>query len=425
MYNDGVTPIAWATSAVTSNLVYGPQGADRQLTTTSTGMTSSWLYLDRQRTIRVTAGSDSLTTSASAYSDFGVLEPAAGTLYAGAGTEAAPGQEDKLAAVHLPVSATRTPVGYTGEQTNPVAGLQHYFARDYQPALASWIQADTWAGDSARPGTLNKYAYVINNPVTLTDWMGDRPWDPAYDVRSDGRGSWNLQPKPGVTAADGSTPPSFNWADPGRPAPEPWVSNEPTDTATDATSQSGPSSHSGRYSEPPCAYNNYISSAACRLPDGTRYPSGGGTGSTSLLNIIDCAVDMNVGMDPRQVAINQACGNAITEAAMLTAPQWQRDLWAIQNAINGVLQPAVPLIVITAGMGGVGAVGETRPPLSCDPKITGQMPRRGWTTDSVESTVRNPARTYTVNNKTGAVVQVSDVYKAGWKPVWEDPRFIR
>ena len=34
------------------DLVYGPQGADHQLTTTATGRTSSWLYLDRQRTVR-------------------------------------------------------------------------------------------------------------------------------------------------------------------------------------------------------------------------------------------------------------------------------------------------------------------------------------------------------------------------------------
>ncbi|WP_439902366.1 RHS repeat-associated core domain-containing protein [Microbacterium azadirachtae] len=177
VFNDGLTPIAWATGTLSTDLVYGPQGADHQLTTTAAGKTSSWLYLDRQRTVRATAGSDGVTTSASAYTDFGVLEPAAGTLYAGAGTEAAPGQEDKLAAVHLPVATTRTPVGYTGEQTNPAAGLQHYHARDYQPGLASWIQADTWSGIRALPATLNRYVYVLDNPTTHVDLLGACIWD--------------------------------------------------------------------------------------------------------------------------------------------------------------------------------------------------------------------------------------------------------
>jgi len=175
VFHDGLTPIAWTTSDLSTNLVYGPQGPDHQVTTTGSGTTSSWLYLDRQGTMRATAGADGVTTSASAYTDFGVLEPAAGTLYAGAGTEAAPGQEDKLSAVHLLVVTTRTPVGYTSEQTNPVAGLQHYYARDYQPGTTSWIQADTWRGIATHGQTLNKYAYVLDNPATLVDKLGNEP----------------------------------------------------------------------------------------------------------------------------------------------------------------------------------------------------------------------------------------------------------
>jgi len=392
-----------------------------------------------------------VTTSASAYTDFGVLEPAAGTLYAGAGTEAAPGQEDKLAAVHLPVSTTRTPVGYTGEQTNPAAGLQHYHARDYQPGLASWIQADTWSGIRALPATLNKYAYVLNNPATFTDWMGDRPWDPAYDVRSDGHGSWNLQPKPGVTTVEGNTPPSFNWANPGGPAPDPWVSNEPSGSTT----QEGPGSHTGYYSGAPCGYNFYVSNVACRLPDGTQYLPGGG-GIQQGLGPIDCSTDVKVGFDANQMAINEICGNALAEATMLTAPQWQRDLWAVSKGINGVLQPAVPLISITAGIGVAGSAGslgaatEARAvTLIYDAKITGQMAPRGWTQQSISQTVNGPSATYAVwdytsgtkqpatayaqagggyvvvNDVTNRIVQVSDLNRANWKPVWEDPGFQR
>jgi RHS repeat-associated protein len=228
------------------------------------------LYLDRQRTVRATASADGATTSASAYTDFGVLEPAAGTLYAGAGTEAAPGQEDKFSAVHLPVATSRTPVGYTSEQANPVAGLQHYYARDYQPGVASWLSVDPWIGVKSQPGTLNKYAFVLNNPTTCVDYMGNRPWDPSYNAVPDGQGSWNMYPKAGVTTSGGDTPPAFNWANPDGETPPPYVSNEPTG----GTTQDGPAGHSQRYSGlPACSYMNVecIPAKQCAPTDDSSY----------------------------------------------------------------------------------------------------------------------------------------------------------
>ncbi|MDZ7578823.1 MAG: colicin E5-related ribonuclease, partial [Candidatus Nanopelagicales bacterium] len=96
----------------------------------------------------------------------------------------------------------------------------------------------------------------------------------------------------------------------------------------------------------------------------------------------------------------------------------------------------------------LGARGLARP-LSFEPKIQGQMAKRGWTLESVEETVRNPAATHpvwdltvdgkvpataferggggyvVVNDESGAVVQISDLTDAGWKAVWNDSRFQR
>ncbi|SFR53955.1 RHS repeat-associated core domain-containing protein [Microbacterium azadirachtae] len=259
VFNDGLTPIAWATGTVTTDLVYGPQGADHQLTTTATGKTSSWLYLDRQRTVRATAGSDGVTTSASAYTDFGVLEPAAGTLYAGAGTEAAPGQEDKLAAVHLPVATTRTPVGYTGEQTNPAAGLQHYHARDYQPALASWIQADTWAGIRTLGQTLNKYAYVLNNPATLVDVLGN---EPAYVGCNDVQCRNYMYSGIYATATSTVNGPQIDRT---FPPVDDTGSGAQTDESTPATDSSDPASNNGQYNGNPICNPRFVTSGTCQI----------------------------------------------------------------------------------------------------------------------------------------------------------------
>lgn len=87
--------------------------------------------------------------------------------------------------------------------------------------------------------------------------------------------------------------------------------------------------------------------------------------------------------------------------------------------------------------------------LSYSTKIEGQMATRGWTKEAIETTIQNPTATHTVwdltsgtkqaatayvqrgggyvvlNDKTRAVVQISNLNKTGWKPVWEDPRFMR
>ena len=166
--------------------------------------------------------------------------------------------------MHLPVATTRTPVGYTSEQTNPVAGLQHYYARDYQPGMTAWLSADPWIGVKSQPGTLNKYAYVLNNPTTCVDFMGNRPWDPSYNAVPDGHGSWNMYPKAGVTTSGGDTPPAFNWANPDGETPPPYVSNEPTG----GTTQDGPASKSLRYEDLPYCPDEFFATFAhfdCRM----------------------------------------------------------------------------------------------------------------------------------------------------------------
>ncbi|MDN5745547.1 MAG: hypothetical protein L0H31_10560 [Nocardioidaceae bacterium] len=87
--------------------------------------------------------------------------------------------------------------------------------------------------------------------------------------------------------------------------------------------------------------------------------------------------------------------------------------------------------------------------LSYSTKIEGQLATRGWSKEAIEATIQNPTATHTVwdltsgtkqaatayvqrgggyvvlNDETRAVVQISNLNKTGWKPVWEDPRFTR
>jgi RHS repeat-associated protein len=64
--------------------------------------------------------------------------------------------------------STRTRHGYTGRERDPLTGLLYYRARFYDPQLGRFISEDPIALE----GGLNPYAYVLNNPLNLTDALG-------------------------------------------------------------------------------------------------------------------------------------------------------------------------------------------------------------------------------------------------------------
>ena len=66
---------------------------------------------------------------------------------------------------------------YTGQQQEPgdaALGLYNYKARFYSTTVGRFVSADPTV-PSARPVSLNRYAYVNNNPLTLTDPTGYDP----------------------------------------------------------------------------------------------------------------------------------------------------------------------------------------------------------------------------------------------------------
>jgi RHS repeat-associated protein len=76
-----------------------------------------------------------------------------------------------------PVSTTR---GYTGHEHVDGAGFIHMNGRLYDPALGRMLQADPLTGPG--PQGLNRYSYVANNPLTLTDPSGYSWWKDLLGV---------------------------------------------------------------------------------------------------------------------------------------------------------------------------------------------------------------------------------------------------
>jgi len=60
---------------------------------------------------------------------------------------------------------------FTGQRLD-VTGLYYYNARYYDPLIGRFISADTIVQSPANPQTLNRYSYVMNNPLKYIDPSG-------------------------------------------------------------------------------------------------------------------------------------------------------------------------------------------------------------------------------------------------------------
>ncbi|MBI5653894.1 MAG: hypothetical protein HZC40_26115 [Chloroflexi bacterium] len=64
---------------------------------------------------------------------------------------------------------------FTGQKNDASSALMFYNARYYDTAIGRFTQADTIVPNLYNPQSLNRYAYVLNNPVKYTDPTGNRP----------------------------------------------------------------------------------------------------------------------------------------------------------------------------------------------------------------------------------------------------------
>jgi RHS repeat-associated protein len=63
-------------------------------------------------------------------------------------------------------------------------GLDYFLARYYASAQGRFTSADSYGGRLTNPQTLNRYAYVLNNPLKYTDPTGHQAKEPLCDQRA-------------------------------------------------------------------------------------------------------------------------------------------------------------------------------------------------------------------------------------------------
>ncbi len=78
---------------------------------------------------------------------------------------------------------------FTGQREIAGLGIYHYGARFYSPKLGRFLSADTIVPGYANPQNLNRYSYVLNNPIRYNDPTGHMCSDPEDPTPScDGSG---------------------------------------------------------------------------------------------------------------------------------------------------------------------------------------------------------------------------------------------
>jgi len=77
-----------------------------------------------------------------------------------------------------PVEISTTTRGFTGHEQDDAIGLINMNARLYEPVIGRFLSPDSIVPDESFTQAFNRYSYVINNPLTLSDPTG-HTYDPS------------------------------------------------------------------------------------------------------------------------------------------------------------------------------------------------------------------------------------------------------
>jgi RHS repeat-associated protein len=77
------------------------------------------------------------------------------------------------------VDTMNNSIKFADMERDSESGLDHTLFRQYSASLARWLSPDVQQGSPENPQSLNRYPYVLNDPLSLTDPLGASPsFDP-------------------------------------------------------------------------------------------------------------------------------------------------------------------------------------------------------------------------------------------------------
>jgi RHS repeat-associated protein len=85
-------------------------------------------------------------------------------------------QYDPFGSIKSQSGSVTNPYRFTGREYDSESGLYCYRTRYYDAEAGRFITKDLWRGFIGLPHSLNKYVYVLDNPVRFVDPMGMDAW---------------------------------------------------------------------------------------------------------------------------------------------------------------------------------------------------------------------------------------------------------
>jgi RHS repeat-associated protein len=307
------------------------------------------------------------------------------------------------------------------------SGTVQLGARAYDPGLGRFLSVDAVLAP-LNPLQNNGYAYAANTPLNASDPTGD-----CYSV-------------PGVSGCVGYVhTPSGNA-----------LHNTPEWTAPSAPTAPAGQSKAGD-KQPSAAPQSVCAGYGSKLCFGPGMTLTGFSvdwgevlqvyvlAGFAVLDLALIACDATPAFESCGIAEPFAFG-ATGASVAATVADATRAAAAAAKSLKAATQAAKAANSAGEAVKGTGSLAKV---LSYSTKIESQMAARGWTKEAIEATVQNPEARHAVwdlttgskqaatayvqrgggyvvlNDETSGVVQISNLNKADWKPVWEDPRFTR
>jgi RHS repeat-associated protein len=91
--------------------------------------------------------------------------------------------------------SSNSDLDFTGQSQDTLSGMYDFLYREYNPVQGRWISPDPaglGAVDPSNPQSWNRYAYVLNNPLSFADPLGlFCVWDNGSYDSNDDPGSGN------------------------------------------------------------------------------------------------------------------------------------------------------------------------------------------------------------------------------------------
>jgi RHS repeat-associated protein len=185
---------------------YAYDPLDRLAAVVNGGVTTKYFYVGLTTTIAETIISTGSTTSTTRHltdaagTELAQVTGTSGPVYLGrnghgdvtstvnaAGSVVSAAQYDpfgKLTSSSGTLPANR----WQGSLFEPNSGLYYVIARWYSPTLGRFLSVDPMSGNTARPQSLDRYAYVAGNPLGGVDPMGTCDWDTGSMTCKDSSG---------------------------------------------------------------------------------------------------------------------------------------------------------------------------------------------------------------------------------------------